>query len=241
MEHCSPKKQSYRTTLIIWSTSWFLLFAGGAWGQASYQIGLLPALNINKDFKKGWAINAKWEARQLLQQGNFGMPPSYQGFGYQLSDISLLVAKKLGLRYSLASGYLIRLSEEQPVHRTMQQLVMLHRYNKLRMAHRLATDQTFRSQASTTWRLRYRFTSSLPLNGETADKRELYGKLNAECLHIFRERQYDLELRLGPNIGYVFSTKNKLELGFDYRANRFLQENTSRHGLWLVINWFVKL
>ena len=108
--------------------------------QSAYQIGTLPAININKDLKKDWSVNFKWESRQSNVKSD---PSSDVDYEYILSDFSLLVSNKVGLNSSIACGYLIRIIEDQIIHRSIQQVTIIKKYNSFRLAHRFSSDQTF--------------------------------------------------------------------------------------------------
>ena len=109
-----------------------------------------------------------------------------------------------------------------------------------RLAHRFTADQTFSPSEKSEFRLRYRLTTELPLNGQSADAKEFYLKVNNELLNSFQGKEYDLELRLVPLLGYTVTDNHKLEIGPDYRLNRFLQSE-ARNRFWLSINWFIEL
>ncbi len=207
--------------------------------QSNYQIGTLPAININKSLKNSWRLNFKWESRQLLKRNRPGIPGE-SGFDYILSDFALVLSKKVGLNNSIAAGYQIRLRENQLTHRSIQQFTIVKRYTGFRLAHRLASDQTYALGESTEFRLRYRIAAELPLNGEAVDPREFYFKVNNEYLNSFQGKDYDLEIRIVPVVGYVFTDNNKLEFGLNYRASSFL-ESQVRHSYWIAINWFLKI
>ena len=106
------------------------------------------------------------------------------------------------------------------------------------MSYRFALDQTF--DEKTEIRLRFRVATELPLNGKKVDEKEAYLKLNQEVLNNFEAGQYDTELRLIPAVGYKFTDNNKLELGFDYRLDSFLN-NEPRHTAWVAVNWYLKI
>ncbi len=161
-------------------------------------------------------------------------------FEYDLSDFIFIASKKVGLNNSLAGGYLFRLRGTTVIHRTIQQFTIVSNYNAFRLAHRISTDQTFEPREPTTFRLRYRLTAELPLNGESVDPGEWYAKISNEYLNSLQDKSYDLEIRLIPLLGYQFTDNNKLEFGPDYRISSFL-ESSPRSVYWLSVNWFVKL
>lgn len=198
--------------------------------QENVQWGTLPSVNANIDLENDWKANLKWESRQILDDGSFS---------YNLSDFSLLLARKIGLNNSLAGGYLIRIHPEFTAHRSIQQFTIVQTLPSIRLAHRLASDQTFRSGRAPQWRLRYRIATELPLNGQEVDSQEAYFKINHEYLHIFRGGSYDLEVRLVPTLGYAFTDNNKLEAGWNVRTGGFLS-GTPNHTVWFGVSWYRK-
>lgn len=218
--------------LLLW-----LLFCGGqAVAQHSYRIGVLPSINLNKKLPDRWSINLKIESRQRFQQGNFDTPSGLD-YTYVLTDFSLLAAHKLGLNAKLSVGYLLRLRNGLFVHRAIQQYAIVQKLTGFRLAHRLAADQTFTPNAATEFRARYRITLELPLNGQEADTKEFYIKINHEYLNSLEGGQYDLELRLVPLLGYSFTDKHKIETGLDYRISSFIEQRPSHSFRW-AINWY---
>lgn len=206
--------------------------------QGSYQVGSLPAINFNQGLPQDWALNFKWESRQVYRSGEWG-EASTTDVRFPLSDLSALGARKVGLNARLVAGYLLRLREGRVVHRSIQQLAIIRKLPSLRVAHRFATDQTFAPHLLPEFRLRYRFTLEVPLNGQAVDPGEAYLRLNNEYLNTFSAGSHELELRLVPLLGYVFASTNKLEIGLDYRAADLLSEAIS-HRFWLSINWYLK-
>jgi hypothetical protein len=224
-----------------------LLFAakeGNA--QSLYRVGTMPAVNINFGLPDNWALNFKTESRLLFQSGQFGQEP-FRGFDYLLSDISMIVSKKTGLNTSLAGGYLIRILENQAIHRTIQQFSIVRKFNSFRLAHRFSADQSFNLNPNgefqfkyVEYRLRYRIAAEFPLNGQSVDPREFYLKINNEYLYGWQNSDNDIEIRIVPLLGYNFVENSKLEFGLDYRLDSFLN-NTARNSFWLSINWFFRV
>lgn len=207
-------------------------------GQSAYEIGLLPSININTKLKSDWALNFKLESRQSLLKGDFGDEASLD-YQYLLSDMSMIVSKRITPSQTLGVGYLLRLRANGSVgHRSIQQYSIVRRYELFRLSHRLSSDQLFVEGHDTEFRFRYRLSSEIPLNGQTVDRGEFFVKLNNEYLMISKGDNSDLEIRVGPYLGYALSNATKLEVGLDYRINSFLSSNSSSQRFWLAINLF---
>lgn len=207
--------------------------------QSNFQSGLLPSMNLNKKLENDWSLNFKIESRQILSQGTLN-DDNPIAFDYELTDFTFITAKKIALDQRVAAGYLIRLRDQKPSHRFIQQYVLTRNYSSFRMSHRFVSDQTFDENEPMELRLRYRVSTLFPLNGLTADPKEFYIKVNHEYVNSFQDKDYDLEIRLIPFLGYIVNDDNKFEFGLDYRINSFLKNETSSR-YWLSLNWFISL
>lgn len=184
----------------------------------------LPTLNCNKKLKNNWQLNFKSEFRQLFTEGFFG-EDNTSNYEYIHTDASFVLSKKVGLNNKLGAGFLLRFKDNTIVKRSIQQFTIIAPFNNFRLGHRFATDQTFENNDSMTLRLRYRITFDVSLNGQSVNTNEWYLKINNEYLNSFQSSYYDLEIRIVPLIGYVFTDNNKLEVGIDYRTNDFVNQN----------------
>lgn len=217
----------------------FCFLSMGLWAQGTYEVGLLPGLNINQKLNKSWRLNYKIESRLSGAAGRFSEPLSTEP-KHVLTDLAVLGSRKVGLNNTLAAGYLLRLEKGNVGHRTIQQYTLVRSYNTFRLAHRFSADQTFSKQEPAEFRLRYRLSFDIPLDGQEVDDKEFYLKLNNEYLNSVQGGTYGLEIRLVPSLGYAFNDANKVELGVDYRLSEFLSgpaENT----FWLPITWYISL
>lgn len=212
-----------------------LLFEG--YSQSNYQTGFLPSINFNKKLEKDWSINFKIESRQLIEEGEIGKnnPTNYE---YLLTDFSWIASKKIKINQSIAGGYLLRIRNQKPTHRFIQQYTITKNYSGFRLSHRFVADETFDEEESIQLRLRYRISTLFPFSGLSVDPKEYYLKINHEYLNSFQNSKYDLEIRLIPFLGYAFSNTSKIEVGLDYRTNSFLENNTSNR-FWFSMNWYI--
>jgi len=217
----------------------FLFIAFNSCAQSSYQFGLLPAFNLNKKLNNGWKINTKIESRQLLKEGVFKEPTTFD-YQHGLLDIAIVGSKKIGINNSLATGYLIRFRDGEQLHRLIQQYTITNRLPGFRLAHRIASDQSFQKDKDPGIRLRYRLSVEFPLNGQTVDPQEFYIKINHEYLNAFQSGDYDLETRLSCMPGYKITDNNKLEFGLDYRLSSFI-DGPSKNRFWIALNWYVAI
>lgn len=121
------------------------------------------------------------------------------------------------------------------MHRFVQQILFRKEYNTFLLSHRFRADQSFDKFDIPEYRLRYKISLELPLNGK-----RFYLKLNNEILNKFKSG-YDLELRMIPLIGYTLFEKPRLEFGLDYRVDSFIKKNYLSHRFWISINYFCAL
>jgi len=194
------------------------------------QMGILPSLNVNKKLPKDWSLHVMAASRQIFFRETFD-------YSYSLTDVSLIAATRIRLRTTIGGGYLARITEEGVGQRAIQQISFARSYASMRLLHRIAMDQTFVRQEDPEYRLRYRLSAEIPLEGQSLDPREFFLKLSNEYLNALQGKAYDLEVRTTALIGYALSTDTKLEMGFDYRADEFVK-GPARSRLWVGLNLF---
>lgn len=207
--------------------------------QRDFSAGLLPSLNVTKPLPDSYTLNFRLESRQFIYETPSNSTNEFN-YEYVLTDLTTILARKIDFNKSIALGYLFRIEENGITHRTIQQFFITQRLETLKLSHRIVTDQTFSKNSETTYRLRYRIATELPLQGTTVDAQEFYFKFNNEYLASFEKSLFDVEIRLVPFLGYEFNGDQKLELGFDYRINSFVNNATSQR-LFLSVNFFQTL
>lgn len=220
-----------------------LLFSGipiFTFAQSTYQIGILPSLTLTSKLNPSWKLTLNTQSRFSAYKGDFSSSSStdfQKDFGYVLTDISILASKKIGLNSSLAIGYLSRFRNKEQHNRIIQQFIISKKYNSLGVSHRFSTDQTFRPNQKTEFRLRYRWAADLPLNGNKLNAKEFYLKLNNEYLIALQNKKWSNEIQLIPFLGYAFTDKNKVEVGIDYRISS-LGDTFLRNNFWWSLNYY---
>ena len=203
-------------------------------GQGDYQLGWLPVINVNKKLKQDFKVNFKLETRQAF----FGENDFY--WKHQLVDLANVFSKKVGLSSSVAGGYLLRFRDNQLTFRLIQQYAIIQNFSSFRFSHRFVTDQTFQKNKEPKFRLRYRLSSLVPLNGQSIDHKEFYFKINNEYLGGFQKNNNDLEVRLSIYLGYKFTDNNKLEFGLDNRFDSFIKEELEAK-TWVHVIWYISI
>ncbi|HOP44056.1 MAG: DUF2490 domain-containing protein [Flavobacteriales bacterium] len=202
-----------------------------AQAQQAHAFGLLPSVNVVRELPKDWSLNGRVEARERLLEE--GWAPRHV-----LTDLGLLGARKLGIGTTVTAGYQLRLARGEQAHRTLQQLAVVRRLARFRLAHRVATDQTWTGREPVVLRVRYRISAEVPLTGTTVDPNEGYLKLNNEYLAVAQDEERGGEVRLAVFLGRVLRPGRKLELGLEHRA--FTSSVTTPvHRTWLGVNYYV--
>ncbi len=216
-----------------------LAVAGIASGQHAFQGGVLPGISVSKGLGSGWSIGLRGETRQQLFNGIAGESSELE-YTHLLADYSLILSRRSGLNNRISAGYLLRHEPEQVRHRILQQYTIVSQLSTLRLAHRIASDQTFGGEDPLSVRFRYRLGWEQALRGQSIDPGELYFKLSNEYLFEIEQDEHDLEMRWQPFLGYYLSDNNKLEGGLDYRLSSLLNA-PGRSRIWLSINWLISI
>lgn len=207
----------------------FLLNYSLAYGQATFNGGLIAQVNFAKKWETGWKLNSKLESRAFL----------VDEINYDRSDLELLLSKSTLRGWHPGVGTLIRYQDPNFRLRTIQQLSNSKELVLFTINHRIRTDQTFNYNSNPVFRLRYRFTAQKNLNGERLDNREFYLKAALEVIGLYFNST-DLECRQAIFIGYQGTNKIKLEAGFDNRVSNLILQDISNQ-LWLNLALFYTL
>lgn len=196
-----------RLFLFLWVP--FISFS-----QITDDVIVEPSLNIS------WHNNARWSFNTAISERN-RTQGSFEALHIQASQFA---SYEVGFYSQLGVGVMYRelFDDLRPEEvRFSEQYVYTRKYNALKIAHRLRWDQRLRGDR-TTHRWRYRFSSSLPLNGFATDASEFYLTASLETLFIAERDQrpgYDQRFSLG--IGKQLSNQLKLQFVTTYRLEDF--------------------
>ncbi|OEK02906.1 hypothetical protein BFP97_15845 [Roseivirga sp. 4D4] len=215
-----------------------LLLPFGLNAQSVVSSGFLPEVNISHRWNQ-WRITGQVESMQQVWRKENGSD-LIGNYEYIRTDLTTALSYKLNPDWSLGAGYLLRFTDQQLVHRFLQQISSAIPLTGVRIGHRLRTDQTFFEEESTEYRFRYRFSSELPLKGLSINDNEWYLIVSAEMIASTQSSQWDYEQRFVSSLGYYFNSKNKVETGIDYRLDRFVND-IPRHRIWWTISYFLNL
>jgi len=218
---------------------WFLILPLGLVGQSQASIGILPEVNVSYRWADKWRFTGQIESMQRSWN-----KPAAEGliwdYEYVRTDFTSALSYKLNPEWTLGTGYMLRFQDGEVVHRFIQQVSSASKKGSVRIGHRLRTDETFTALESPEWRFRYRFSIEVPLNGLSINDREWYALASAEALGRVQQSDFSYEQRAVFSLGYNINSANKIETGFDYRLDRFL-DSAPRHRLWYTVSYFLNL
>lgn len=217
-----------------------LSLTGQAQNRAFYA-GLFPEAAVTGSVNQNWQLTFKVES----QHGSFdNRQREGQRWDYfhNQTDLQGFVARKLNPFWKVSGGYQYRLEGGggTNTHRTIQQVALVQRLRRVRLGHRVRTDQTYYPGDATEWRGRYRLSAEIPLVGEELDPGELYWLLSNELIYSHQGGDNEVENRLVSSLGRYFSPKVKLEAGLDYRTDRYVAEGF-RQRLWLKVGAYINI
>lgn len=209
------------------------------WAQSSSRWGSLPEFMVTKKVSSKSGLS--FQVEPMLQIGDQAINESLQfDERHVRTDLTFFYSYTLNPNWKLAGGLMHRLREGKDRQRTIQQISYSKRSSSLRFGHRFRIDQTFASDVPTVWRLRYRYSLELPLQGADLNDGEFYLISSVELLFISSSDQNTSEQRAAASLGYFMNKKNKFEVGIDYRAGDVF-DVLNLHQTWLSLNYFLNL
>lgn len=210
----------------------FICFSLNIFGQSNTKAGWLPKVNVSSKISS----KIKWvhsiETKELIYDNDVT-------FQHNAIDVSSVFSVKTNLNNSLNLGYVVRLKQQKLIHKFIQQFNIIHSYNALKIGHRFGFEQYYTNNKKPNYKVRYRTALLRALNGDRIDIKEYYFKFNNELLWNFNKK--DLEIRVTPYLGYQLTQKNKIELGIDYRLNKFINNNNTENNFLIRTTWYISL
>ncbi|PIB29662.1 hypothetical protein BFP77_05830 [Maribacter sp. 4U21] len=192
------------------------MFCGcSLFAQTEFEALIQPKIAININADKAFSQNFSFSLRSFVFQDNW----NYSNQHLQVSHFSTLATSP---NASLSFGVMYRnlhLFDNTIVNelRTTQQYNYALRKNSVRFGHRVRLEERI-SVKRIRFRLRYRFATDFPLQGQRLDSGEFYGLANIEAVSSFeRNRTGEYEGRLTIGIGKILKHKTKIQLMLHYR------------------------
>lgn len=226
-----------RTVLFIVALiTGYLVFGQGR----SLQSGFGPEISLGHKLSDDFSLNVKVESWHLGHAIVQGEPGDWE-YDYRGTDLQLFGSWGFHPLWKVALGYQLNTGPGgMPGHLSIQQLSFLQRLPVLRIGHRLRMDQTYTEEEAVRYRMRYRISAELPIQGRSLDPEEFFFILSDEVLYIQRDEEVQMENRTGGFFGYYLKNGDKVQIGLDHRA-RFSSVQGTGHRLWLRFAWYVRL
>lgn len=189
--------------------------------QSSYTGGIHLEVKPSISFQNDWKLNGRLGSRTLFFEGS--KTQSFTNItDYDRTELELVLTKKTSSSGSLGGGYLIRDQKGLTKHRLIQQFSIAKKYENLNLGHRFRFDETFQRSKSVLYRFRYRISIEKPLSSKS---NKTYFILNNEYIPSLQNKDFQMEMRLLPGLGYKLNESNKLEAGIDFRIENLFRKS----------------
>lgn len=201
--------------------------------------GFSPELSVS------YKINERYKFSSKIESFHFFYDPGGSGTSswrhrYDGTDLQFFLQRKIGVFQGIAIGYQYGIvSEGHGSHRSIIQYTFVNRMAGAVMGHRVRSDQTFYHDNSPKFRLRYRISLEVPLQGQELDPKELFVYFSEEPIYSWQNSEGDFQNNGAAFIGYYTGGKDKIQLGLDYRMA--LSDEPISQVLWLKITYYVNL
>lgn len=208
--------QKVRFSARQWSLALALaLGPGWAWGQmeaAETAWGGMITLSDRWDLQRDWSVAGATEARL----GDDLKPV--------LIDFTAIGERKIGATQRIGGGYLVRFSENEVMHRLVQQVVGSGSVRSWQVGYRARLDQNWVLQERGVYRGRVRLTGLRALQGQQLDGGEWYVKMGTEAMQWRFSDRWVTEGRGRIGLGFRSRAQSTLEIALDYRKSRVKDE-----------------
>jgi len=220
----------------------FLLFFYNASSQEKvFYGGFFPEMAISHSYPNKLQTTFKVESSHIQFDDSQGETMQWKYIHYR-TDLQGFIGIKFNPFWKASIGYQYRIEGDGPdSHRAIQQVGFIQNSPRIRFSHRLRLDQTFSTgDEDHEYRIRYRFASEIPLDGQTLNPGEFYLLLSNEIIFGTQSGESEIENRLVGSLGYYFDKKAKLEGGLDWRTDKFIAEGF-RNRLWFKVGCYLSL
>ena len=183
--------------------------------QENFEALVQPKIAINLNSDKVFSQNFSFSLRSFLYQNDWAYISQHlQVSHFSTFAINSYTKLSVGVMYRNLNLFDQNIGNEL---RTTQQYNYAIRKNSVRFGHRVRLEERIRERRITI-RLRYRFATDFPLQGQRLDSGEFYGLVNIEAVSSFeRNRASQYEGRLTIGIGKILKEKAKTQLMLHYR------------------------
>lgn len=207
--------------------------------NGNFVAGLSPELSVS------YKINERYKFSSKIESFHFSYDPEGSGSSswrhrYDGTDLQFFLQRKIGVFQGIALGYQYGIvSEGQGSHRSILQYTFVDRMAGMIMGHRVRTDQTYYHDRSPKFRLRYRISLEIPLQGQELDPKEFFLYVSEEPVYSWQKSSGEFQNNVTGFLGYYTGSKDKIQLGLDYRTA--LSAEPVKQVLWLKIAYYLNL
>jgi hypothetical protein len=206
--------------------------------------GTVRLFGFFPEFQVGFKATEKLKVVGKIESQH-GMAEKYEGhdadvgYFHNLTDFQGFLGTKINPFVDIAGGYQYRVNSlGDNSHRTIQQISFLQLPGNYKLGHRVRADQTFSPFEKSEYRLRYRISFELPIEGESLDPGEFYLVFSDEVIYSYQARESGIENRVVASLGHLSKEKQKFQAGIDYRTDRFFDPDL-RHRSWFKFGWYL--
>lgn len=213
----------------------FILLTLLATSRAYGDYGIAPEITTNIRLNKQYSVTMKVESFHFLYTGLAGW-----GYDSDRTEAQLFANYRLGPFTRIAVGYMLGIEpEERDFHRAIQQVSVSQRLGSVTLSHRGRSEQTFYTDEPTKYRIRYRASFEVPLQGSSLDPREFYLVSSNEILFEIQKAEHEFENRFNFQLGYIFNSTYRLQSGVDFRY--FFGDDENPYNLFFKIGCFINI
>ncbi|MBD3629425.1 DUF2490 domain-containing protein [Cyclobacterium sp.] len=210
-----------------------------AQGRVS-NFGLFPEFQIGFNATEKLKVTGKIESQHGMVDKVENSDAKY-GYYHNQTDFQGFLGTSINPFVAITGGYQYRLeSGSENSHRSIQQVSILQRKGNFKIGHRIRTDQTFAPNDPVEFRLRYRISYEIPIEGQSLDPGEFYLVFSDEPIYSIQSGESGLENRVVAALGHFSKGKQKFQAGIDYRTDRFF-DDAFRQRTWFKFGWYLKL
>lgn len=217
----------------------FLLLPVQIMAQGTVRLfGFFPEFQVGYKATEKLKVIGKIESQHGLAE-KFGGEDLDAGYFHNLTDFQGFLGTKVNPFIDIAGGYQYRVdSRGENSHRTIQQVSILQLPSTYKIGHRIRFDQTYSPFEKNEYRVRYRVSFEIPIEGKSLEPGEFYLLFSDELIYSYQARTSGLENRVVASLGHLSKTKQKFQAGVDYRTDRFF-DPSFRHRTWFKFGWYL--
>ncbi|SHN15482.1 Protein of unknown function [Cyclobacterium lianum] len=202
--------------------------------------GLFPEFQIGFSAAENLKVTGKIESQHGMLDKTESNEADW-GYYHNQTDFQGFLGTSLNPFVAITAGYQYRVEPGRDnSHRSIQQVSFLQRASQYKVGHRVRTDQTFAPGEPIEYRLRYRISFEIPIEGQSLDPGEFFLVFSDEPIYSLQSGESGLENRLVAALGHYSKGKQKFQAGIDYRTDRFFEDDF-RQRTWFKFGWYLSL